>query len=130
MVIKKISDIKINRLAAECCTQDEVDKLAASVDELGLLAPIRVTEDNYLVDGYRRFLACQSLGHTKIDVVVVSLTEREALLAQIIPSRTKVPTDPEEYRRHLRVLAVTMAVKDIAKALNRSIRWVKDQINE
>jgi ParB/RepB/Spo0J family partition protein len=51
----------------------DIDGLAASIDELGLLHPIVVRPDGMLIAGERRLRAAQKLGWTEIPVTVVDL---------------------------------------------------------
>lgn len=44
-----------------------IDTLAESIKELGLLQPILVSKDNQLIAGHRRFLACEKLGLKEIE---------------------------------------------------------------
>jgi ParB family chromosome partitioning protein len=49
----------------------DIESLAASIKEFGLLNPILVTDKNHLVAGRRRLAACKLLGWTEILVRVV-----------------------------------------------------------
>ena len=51
----------------------DLDVLAQSIDELGLLQPVVVTPDGRLIAGYRRVRACQQLGWAEIPVRAVPL---------------------------------------------------------
>jgi len=62
---------------------ERVKELAASIQEIGLLNPITITEDKYLVAGLHRIEAYKLLGRTEIEATVVSLSELDAELAQI-----------------------------------------------
>lgn len=62
---------------------ERVKELAASIQEIGLLNPITITEDKYLVAGLHRIEAHKLLGRTEIEATVVSLSELDAELAQI-----------------------------------------------
>jgi ParB family chromosome partitioning protein len=53
----------------------DIDGLAASIEELGLLHPIVVTPLGELIAGARRLAACTQLGWTSIPVTVVDLDE-------------------------------------------------------
>lgn len=53
----------------------DLDALARSIAEVGLLHPIVVTPDAELVAGARRLAACRQLGWASIPVTVVSLDE-------------------------------------------------------
>jgi len=62
---------------------ERVKELAASIQEIGLLNPITITEDKHLVAGLHRIEAYKLLGKTEIEATVVSLDELDAELAQI-----------------------------------------------
>jgi len=62
---------------------ERVKELAASIQEIGLLNPITITEDKYLVAGLHRIEAYKLLGKTEIEATIVSLDELDAELAQI-----------------------------------------------
>lgn len=63
----------------------EVDKLAASIKEVGLIQPITVTQTNVIhntvepgwmiVAGHHRVAACRALGWTEIDALVIDKVE-------------------------------------------------------
>jgi ParB/RepB/Spo0J family partition protein len=53
----------------------DVEGLAASIAELGLLHPIVVTPDGKLIAGERRLHACTQLGLTEVPVRVVDMAE-------------------------------------------------------
>jgi ParB-like chromosome segregation protein Spo0J len=52
----------------------DLQSLAASISDLGLLQPVVVTPDHVLVAGQRRLEAVKSLGWTEVDVRVVDST--------------------------------------------------------
>ena len=53
----------------------DIDSLAASIDEVGLLHPIVVRPDGRLIAGERRLAACKELGWTSVPVTFVDLKE-------------------------------------------------------
>ena len=55
----------------------DVEGLAASIAEVGLIQPLAIDEEGNLLAGGRRFAACQSLGLKKVPVVVISCGGRE-----------------------------------------------------
>ena len=92
----KISDIQIgkrHRIGAS-----HIDELVASIEELGLLQPIVVTEDKHLVAGFRRLKAFEHLGRKDIPTVVAeNLTEAVHLLkAERDENLCRVGFTPEE----------------------------------
>jgi N6-adenosine-specific RNA methylase IME4/ParB-like chromosome segregation protein Spo0J len=60
-----------------------VENLAASIQELGLLNPVTLTRDLRLVAGYHRLQACRSLGWKTIPAQVLDLADIDAELAEI-----------------------------------------------
>jgi len=62
---------------------ERVKELAASIQEIGLLNPVTITEDKRLVAGLHRIEAYKLLGKTEIEATIVSLDELDAELAQI-----------------------------------------------
>lgn len=53
----------------------DIDSLAKSIAEVGLLHPIVITPHNELIAGQRRLMACRQLGWTDVPVTVVGLDE-------------------------------------------------------
>ena len=71
----KTKDIKISaRIRVE---NTDVIQLKKSINEIGLLNPIIVNEENELLSGYRRLTACRELGWEEIEVVVLKTTDNE-----------------------------------------------------
>jgi ParB family chromosome partitioning protein len=54
---------------------DDIESLAASIKELGLLHPIVVRPDGRLIAGERRLAACKRLGWKTVPVTSVDLRE-------------------------------------------------------
>ena len=46
----------------------DIEELASSIEQAGLINPIVVDEDNNLIAGERRLRACRHLGHTSVEV--------------------------------------------------------------
>ncbi|NOY41189.1 MAG: ParB N-terminal domain-containing protein [Planctomycetes bacterium] len=55
----------------------EILELANSIAENGLLEPLVVTEDRFILSGHRRFAACQLAGLKEIDCRVVPFCRRD-----------------------------------------------------
>ena len=53
----------------------DIDALARSIEEVGLLHPIVVTGEGKLIAGERRLMACRQLGWDEIPVTVIELEE-------------------------------------------------------
>ena len=77
-----INNIKMNpgRQTAE---PEDVDNLAKSIAELGLLNPITIDQDNTLIAGRHRLEAAKLLGWAEIECTVTDLQGLQAELAEI-----------------------------------------------
>ena len=64
-------------------TRGNIEQLANSIRDLGLLNPITLTTSYRLIAGYHRYLACQSLGWRDIPANIVTLDALHAELAEI-----------------------------------------------
>lgn len=56
----------------------DIDELAASIEDLGLLHPVVVDQDNRLVAGGRRLAAVKSLGWKRIPARIIETEEANA----------------------------------------------------
>ena len=66
----RIENIKISaRIRQE---NPEVSRLKESIQEIGLINPIVVNEDNELLSGFRRLKACRELSWEEIEAIVFS----------------------------------------------------------
>lgn len=70
---RRIEDIRIEGRHRK--DMGDIEGLARSMNELGLLHPVAVTPDNLLIAGERRILAARMLGWDVIPVHVVDLAE-------------------------------------------------------
>ena len=78
----------------------DVEALAASIREVGLLHPVVVTPDNVLIAGERRLEACKRLGWSDVPVTVVSLEEIvRGEFAENAIRKDFLPTEIEAIRR-------------------------------
>ena len=89
----KIEEIKVNPDRGEVVAAD-VEELADSIKELGLLTAITVDSEYNLIAGLHRLEAVKSLGWKSIECVVVDLTGLQAELAEIDENfiRRNIPT--------------------------------------
>ena len=70
----RLADINVKDRVRE--DKGEIDRMATSIKEKGLLQPITVDEEIALVAGERRLLACRMLGRDEIWAVVRKQGER------------------------------------------------------
>lgn len=66
---RAIADIRIGERHRR--DHGDLDQLAASIEDIGLLNPITINEDGLLLAGARRLAACKRLGWTTIAVNIV-----------------------------------------------------------
>lgn len=80
--------------------EEELEHLTNSIKELGLLQPIIVRKIGlnryHIVAGERRFRACERLGKTKIDCVVVNITDEENALLALAENITRANLEDYE----------------------------------
>jgi ParB family chromosome partitioning protein len=69
MTRRAIDEIKVGKRIRR--DMGDIESLAQSINDLGLLTPILITPDNKLLAGERRLRACKKLGWTTIPVTVV-----------------------------------------------------------
>jgi ParB family chromosome partitioning protein len=74
---KKISleEIIIGERKRSQYSKDKIDELAQSIQEVGLMNPIVITEDKILVAGYHRILAFKKLGRLEIPYRMTTLKD-------------------------------------------------------
>lgn len=85
---RQISDIIIKNRAR--LSVGDVTDLANSISNSGLLNPIIITPDNYLIAGERRIAACQQIGMTTIDVRVADgISPDDKLMIELMENATR-----------------------------------------
>jgi len=84
-------------------TEDEIEKLAASMDELGLIQPIVVSEvapeeEYHLISGERRLRAARKLGWDAIEAVVYphDIAPSDQELVAVVENLNRVDLNPVE----------------------------------
>jgi N6-adenosine-specific RNA methylase IME4 len=80
----------------------DINSLARSITEVGLLHPIVVRPDGVLIAGARRLAACKALGWSDIPVTVVDLAEiTRGELAENAERKDFLPSEIDAIRRAL-----------------------------
>ncbi len=121
-------------------TSEEYLGLVDSIRATGVLNPILIREFKdeesgdegfMLVDGLHRFTAAQDAGLEEIPAQVYSISEAEALSAQIMTNVHRIETKPVEYSKQLqRVLAgdPLMTINELAQSLAKSPTWINSRL--
>ena len=91
-----IADIKVTAGRREVKAED-VQDLAKSISQVGLLNPITVTSDHLLIAGNHRLEASKQLGWTEIECTVCDVSGLLAELAEIDENFVRVNLSPIEF---------------------------------
>jgi ParB family chromosome partitioning protein len=73
--VRAVSTIKVGE--RHRCDLGDIDGLAQSIEDIGLLNPITIDEHDRLLAGQRRLEACKRLGWKEIPVNVVRCGDAE-----------------------------------------------------
>lgn len=108
----------------------EVEDLAASIRDQGLLQPLVVTPDLVLVCGHRRLAACRRAGMGEVDVIVRRFASDDALLTAMLAENV--------HRRNLSAIEEAAALKkmvergqtqvEVAKLIGKSDFYVSTRL--
>jgi ParB family chromosome partitioning protein len=114
--------------------QDELEGLAASIREHGVLQPILVTEtlDGYqLVAGERRFRASQLAGLERIPAVIRQLADRDQLELALVENLQRADLGPMEEAHAYHSLATEFAMThdQIAQRVGRAKSTITNTIH-
>lgn len=68
----KISNIQEYKNNTKLHPQEQVDQIKQSITEFGFNDPIAVDENNEIIEGHGRFIACKQLNFKEIDIIRLS----------------------------------------------------------
>lgn len=115
------------------------EELKASIKQYGVIDSISVREytkeDNStgyrLVNGLHRLTACKELGIPEMSVNIITVDDEDLLATQIIANATSVKTTKSDFAKGIKQLVQLKGwtFKEVAKKLDKSEKWVKDQFN-
>lgn len=91
----KISDIKVNP-GRRGVLENDIEELAFSISEIGLLNPITLTGDYTLIAGLHRLEAVKLLGWTEVECTVTELDGLTAELAELDENFARANLSPLE----------------------------------
>lgn len=78
----ELKNIEINRIVTRQRIREDmgdIDTLANSIREFGLLTPILINSNLRLISGLRRLEACKKLGQTHIQAILVDIQDENLL---------------------------------------------------
>lgn len=79
-----ISDLREYEGNAKIHTEEQVRKIADSITKFGMNQPIAVDENNVIIAGHGRFLACKSLGMTEVPCIRLAHMNEQQKKAYIL----------------------------------------------
>lgn len=101
VVLLRLNDLKVN-LDSTFISEQKISELGESINTVGLLQPVVVSENLELIIGRHRFLAFQKLGLARIPGIVLSLDLIREQIAEL---------DENLVRRNLSVLERGLTLK-------------------
>ena len=122
-----ISNIRTGGNDRTVFKQADIETLAASIKEHGLVQPITVNSDYQLIAGERRFRAAQFLVWKTIDGFIVDLTQEEAAAIMLAENTARADLDPIDESRayQIRIDRYGWTITDCARKSGRSEIYVQ-----
>lgn len=113
--------------------QEQIDELAASIRERGLVQPLvvrRVEGRLELIAGERRLRAVASLGHQEVKVIVMEASDQEVAEITLIENLQREDLTPLEEAEQYRLLQVRFKMKqeEIARHVGKSRAVVANMV--
>jgi ParB family chromosome partitioning protein len=99
MAKMKLSEIKVNNKYLRLDT--DVELLAKSIEQVGLIHPLSVNEKKELIAGGRRYSAIKNLGWDEVEVTLVDRTDLEQELISIDENLVRKPLDKLQFEKSL-----------------------------
>lgn len=106
---------------------DELESLAESIRQNGLLNPICVTQDGdhyILIDGERRVRAHAMINRSEIEAQVISLNGHNRGLLALAANIQRQDLNPVEIARSIRKLNEEYSNDEIGRMFGRSNNWI------
>lgn len=89
-----ISEIKTYENNAKIHTAEQIEQIKKSIQQFGMNDPIAVWEDNVIIEGHGRLIACAELGFNEIPVIRLdSLTDEQRRAYALAHNKLTMNTD-------------------------------------
>ncbi len=113
---------------------DDLDELAQSISEIGLLQPIMLATDNKrfeIVFGHRRYLASKKLGLSSIQSIIRVMNQQEIGIARATENISRADLTPLEEAATYRDLidSYGMSLEQAAKKMSKSPGTIKRRMD-
>lgn len=96
-----IKDIIVPEKRKRSFSKEKAEQLKESINEIGLLNPVLVSEDHVLISGLHRIEACKALGWEKVEAKKVSYDEIDREIAEIDENLVRAELTVLERAEHL-----------------------------
>ena len=136
MLLGVIDDIPFNKIRPHLVHPrvEDIDDLAKSIEQKGLLQPIVVRsygEFFEIVAGNRRYHACRSIGWRKIACHIVELSDKEAFEISLIENLQRKNLSPIEEGHAFKAYVSDFGwggISELAEKIGRSTSYVTKRI--
>jgi ParB family chromosome partitioning protein len=112
---------------------EEIQELANSIKEVGMIVPILIQKDNLIIDGERRWRAAKLIGLKKVPVVYNdNLTEVQRLEYQLIASLNATSCAEEEIAPKIKEYIDKSGFSNVVAAtrLGKTEGYIRTMINQ
>lgn len=115
--------------------QEALEELAADIKERGILQPLvvrQVVGDSYeIIAGERRYRAAQIAELAELPVIIKTMTDREARLANLAENLQRQDLEPVDEKAFFEVLQneYNLSLADIARIINKSVGYVRNRLS-
>lgn len=109
---------------------EEFERLKQSIQELGILTPLRISADMTIISGHQRYRAAQELGLAKVPVVMdYDLENEDEKLVQLIAANFgRMKNDPVKQGRWIAEYERLRGVRHGGSRQNNSVLITQDDI--
>lgn len=109
---------------------EEFERLKQSIQELGILTPLRISADMTIISGHQRYRAAQELGLAKVPVVMdYDLEDEDEKLVQLIAANFgRMKNDPVKQGRWIAEYERLRGVRHGGSRQNNSVLITQDDI--
>lgn len=92
----EISKLKIHPFHEKIYLVNDIDDLAKSIEDEGLLQCLTIDENKYVISGVRRLFAVKKLGWDKVEVEIINFDEKNEKSTIIAFNKQRVKTNREK----------------------------------
>ena len=80
---------------------DRVKEISESIARIGLINPLTISKDGYLIAGYHRLAAIKFLGQKEVDVIIKDTTKTDSELIEIDENLKRINLNWIEKAEHI-----------------------------